>query len=398
MRKKNSDDLLNDMAATSDAHTIYEKLRDTAGKNPNAISICAPSRAPLSYHQLIDLIDQSIEQFNSYGVNRDDRVAIVSPNGPEMATVFLATASAAICAPLNPMYRLQDYEFYLDDLGAKALIVDERLDSPAEQAASERGISIIKLSPQLSKCAGLFELTLQEETSLNFCARGIADPDDTALMLHTSGTTALPKMVPLTHRNLCVSAGNVIDSLKLNSTDRCLNVMPLFHIHGIVGVLLSSIFSGASVYCSQGFDASSFFKWIKVYRPSWYSAVPTMHQAILEQTRNNHEIIERFPLRFVRSSSSAIPPIVVKKLEEVFKTPVIEAYGMTEAAHQMASNPLPPRQRKPGSVGIAAGPEVQIMSEDGKFVAHGNVGEIVIRGVNVTPGYYNNPVANADAF
>ena len=185
-------------------------------------------------------------------------------------------------------------------------------------------------------------------------------------------------MVPLTHRNLCISACNVINSLKLVSTDRCLNVMPLFHIHGLVGVLLSSLFSGASVVCSPGFQALSFFEWMKTFQPTWYSAVPTMHQAILEQAGNNHEIIDCCPLRFVRSSSSAIPPTVIMELEKVFKAPVIEAYGMTEASHQMASNPLPPHKRKPGSVGIAAGPEVQIMNEAGIFLAPGEVGEIVI--------------------
>jgi acyl-CoA synthetase (AMP-forming)/AMP-acid ligase II/acyl carrier protein len=174
--------------------------------------------------------------------------------------------------------------------------------------------------------------------------------------------------------------------------------MPLFHIHGLIGVLLSSLCSGASVVCSPGFQAFSLFEWMDTFRPTWYSAVPTMHQAILEHAGDHLEIIDCCPLRFIRSSSSAIPPQVVKELENIFKTPVIEAYGMTEASHQMASNPLPPKQRRPGSVGIAAGPEVQIMNKAGDLLAPGEVGEIVIRGANVTPGYHNDTTANIRAF
>jgi acyl-CoA synthetase (AMP-forming)/AMP-acid ligase II len=133
-------------------------------------------------------------------------------------------------------------------------------------------------------------------------------------------------------------------------------------------------------------------------RPTWYTAVPTMHQTILGRAANNREIIAANPLKFVRSSSSSMPPQVLHELEATFHAPLVESYGMTEASHQMASNPLPPGRRIPGTVGLAAGPEVAIMDDRGKLLAPNQPGEIVIRGENVMRGYENNPKANAEAF
>jgi acyl-CoA synthetase (AMP-forming)/AMP-acid ligase II len=227
---------------------------------------------------------------------------------------------------------------------------------------------------------------------------GLVEPDDVAMVLHTSGTTARPKIVPLSHRNVCASATNIANTLGLRPQDLCLNVMPLFHIHGLIGALLSSIAAGASVYCTTGFNAMKFFGWLDQVKPSWYSAVPTMHQAILSRAARNQDIVDRNTLRLIRSSSAALPPQVLAQLDETFRSPVVESYGMTEAAHQMASNPLPPKARKPGSVGPAAGPEVAIMDEAGTILVQGETGEIVIRGDNVTSGYARNPEANATAF
>jgi acyl-CoA synthetase (AMP-forming)/AMP-acid ligase II len=205
-------------------------------------------------------------------------------------------------------------------------------------------------------------------------------------------------MVALTQANLCASAENVARSLALEPGDRCLNVMPLFHIHGLVAAVLASLAAGGSVFCTPGFHALRFFSWLEESGATWYTAVPTIHQAVLDRAPRNSEILERVHLRLVRSSSAALAPQVMARLEEAFRAPVIEAYGMTEAAHQMASNPLPPRVRKPGSVGVAAGPEVAIMDADGKLLETGETGEVVIRGTNVTAGYLANPSANAQAF
>ncbi len=257
-------------------------------------------------------------------------------------------------------------------------------------------------SPSSSWCqileaeAGLFAL-IGEEGSIP-AAGGFAQPGDVALVLHTSGTTSRPKIVPLTHENLCTSAYNIQSAYELSSTDRCLNVMPLFHIHGLIAAILSTLVSGASVVCTSGFDDAQFFGWLDTFQPTWYTAVPTMHQAVLKRAIANSDIVARHPLRFIRSCSAALPPQVMAELERTFGVPVLEAYGMTEAAHQMSSNPLPPAERKPGSVGIATGPDVAIMDQTDRLVQSGTKGEIVIRGANVTAGYENNPEANESSF
>jgi acyl-CoA synthetase (AMP-forming)/AMP-acid ligase II len=227
---------------------------------------------------------------------------------------------------------------------------------------------------------------------------GFAEIDDVALYLYTSGTTSRPRLVPLSHRNIAASARNIGEALGLVPKDRCLNIMPLFHIHGLIAAVLSSVASGGSVFCTPGFDALRFYRWLEEAKPTWYTAVPTMHQAILARASRNPEVVAASKLRFVRSSSASLPPQVMLELEETFSSPVIESYGMTEAAHQVASNPLPPAARKPGSVGIAAGPEIAIMAADGRLLGADQEGEIVIRGENVIAGYVNNSEANKSAF
>jgi acyl-CoA synthetase (AMP-forming)/AMP-acid ligase II/acyl carrier protein len=227
----------------------------------------------------------------------------------------------------------------------------------------------------------------------------MARPSDTALILHTSGTTSRPKMVPLTHKNLTTSAVNIQRTLELRPNDLCLNIMPLFHIHGLVAAVLGTIASGGSIVCTPGFYVNSFFEWLTQFQPTWYTAVPTMHQAILNRAQTHLKAIQKHTLRFIRSSSASLPPAVMTEIEQTFGVPVIEAYGMTEASHQMASNPLPPAKRKPGSVGLPAGPEIAIMDElSSKILPKHTPGEIVIRGENVTLGYLNNPDANQKAY
>ena len=217
-------------------------------------------------------------------------------------------------------------------------------------------------------------------------------------MLHTSGTTSRPKLVPLTQANICRSGYNISLTLALTEKDRCLNVMPLFHIHGLIGAVVASVTAGARVVCTPGFDAESFFDWLNDFHPTWYTAVPTIHQAVLARASAHREIIARRPMRLIRSSSAPLPKRVMEEMESIFQTQVIESYGMTEASHQMTSNPLAPLYRKPGSVGIAAGPEVALMDEVGNLLPAGEIGEVVIRGANITAGYENNPKANQSAF
>lgn len=358
------------------------------------MAVGAPETPHLSHDDLRQMITTISRQLAGLGVGANDRVAIVLPNGPVMATAFLAVATAATAAPLNPGYREEEFEFYISDLNAKMLIVLEGNETPARAAAKKHNVKIVELRDLSAQGAGKFSL---------IDAEGEADPvpaapDDIALVLHTSGTTSRPKIVPLSHRNVCASAANIAASLNLTSDDLNLNIMPMFHIHGLIAALLAPLSVGAAVSCSPGFNALKFFGWLNEVKPSWYTAVPTMHQAILSRAARNEDIVKAAQLRFVRSSSSSLPPQVMVAVEGTFGCPVIEAYGMTEAAHQMASNPLPPAQHKAGSVGVPAGPEVRIMNEAGEFLPQGGIGEIVIRGPNVTAGYENNPEANAEAF
>jgi acyl-CoA synthetase (AMP-forming)/AMP-acid ligase II len=367
----------------------------TAGKKEEGVALAAPERKPLTYAALASHAAETVRRLNHLGIGRQNRVAMVLPNGPEMAAAFLAVTSAATAAPLNPSYRAEEFDFFLTDLRADALLIGAGADSPAIAVARSRSIPVIDLVPEPEREAGLFSLRGSSSGAAPATAAGAGD---VALMLHTSGTTSRPKLVPLTHRNLCASARNIAATLSLAPADRILHVMPLFHIHGLVAGLLAPLLAGGSVFCTPGFNALKFFAWMEEARPTWYSAVPTMHQAILARADRNREVIARSPLRFIRSSSASLPPQVMAKLEGTFSAPVIEAYAMTESAHQMASNPLPPRQRKPGSVGVAAGPEVTVLDAKGNILPAGQTGEVAIRGENVMQGYENNPEANAAAF
>ena len=361
-----------------------------------APAIAAPGQTPMTHAGLRALADSTVAALNAMGIGRGDRVGMVLPNGPEMAAAFIAVACGATTAPLNAAYRADEFEFYLSDLNAKALVIQQGMESPARAVAAARGIPIVELIPT-GTAAGAFTL---DPGSLSGTPAhpGLAEAQDVALVLHTSGTTSRPKIVPLRHINVTASAYHIGDTLALGPDDACLNIMPLFHIHGLIAAVLSSVAAGGSVSCTPGFNAFRFFAQFEEVRPSWFTAVPTMHQAILGLAGRNKDKIAAGRLRFIRSSSSSLPPQVMTAVEEAFGVPVIESYGMTEASHQMASNPLPPRARFSGCVGIAAGPDVAIMDDDGNLLPTGSLGEIVIRGRNVTAGYEANPDANAKAF
>jgi acyl-CoA synthetase (AMP-forming)/AMP-acid ligase II len=380
---------------------LRELLAAARSGGPDTYSLSAPGRAALTHAELLALIDRTLARLNGLGIGRNDRVAIVLDNGPEMAACFVACAAGVTSAPLNPAYREDEFEFYLADLRAKALVVAAGSTSPAVAVAERLGVAPIDLVVPAGAPAGSFELVPRSGAGslpMDASRAGPAAPGDVSMLLHTSGTTSRPKIVPLTQANLVASARHIRDTLAFTPADIGLNIMPLFHIHGLIAGVLAPLAAGSQVFCTPGFNALKFFAWMDEAKPTWYTAVPTMHQAILARAPKNAEVIARHPLRFLRSSSSSIPPQVIRELEATFNAPLIEAYGMTEATHQMASNPLPPRARKPGSVGLAAGPEVAIMDEAGALLPRGSTGEIVIRGPNVTPGYENNPKANAEAF
>ena len=358
----------------------------------NAVALTAPDRPAMTYAALRRHIDSVGRQLAGNGLRPSDRVAIVLPNGPEMASAFMAVAAYMSAAPLNPAYKESEYAFYLEDLAPKLVIVEAGSENPVRAAASALSIPVVEVVVGDKDPAGAFRLFEAEVDAPP------AGADNEALVLHTSGTTSRPKVVPLMQRNIMASARNIAASLELTDSDHCLNIMPLFHIHGLIAVLATSMSKGASVCCTGGFNALKFLDQARDEKISWYSGVPTMHQAILLRAKRQADAAKGLGLRLIRSSSASLPPAVFEELNDVFECPVIEAYGMTEAAHQMTSNPLGDGKQKAGFVGIATSPEVCIMDQEDNRLTGDAEGEVCIRGDNVTPGYENNPAANESSF
>ncbi len=370
--------------------TLLELLQAGAASAP---ALIAPDGPTLTFADLRNQVARLASWLQAHGLGRGDRIAIALNNGPVMAVTFLAAATAATAAPLNPKYRRDEFAFYYEDTNASALIVAPGEGDEA-RAALRPGMLLIEAAID---AAGQITLTTAGRAG-SPRNDGFAAADDVAMILHTSGTTSRPKRVPIRHRNLAASTANIIATYQLSAADRSLCVMPLFHIHGIVASLLSQLAAGGAVICPPGFDGLKFWSWVEQQQPTWYSAVPTMHQMVLARAERNAAIIAAHRFRFIRSSSAPLPPVVMERMEAVFGAPVLESYGMTEASHQMTSNPLPPGRRKPGSVGIGFGVDVGIMDEGGQLLPPGVKGEVVVRGPNVVDGYENNPEANAAAF
>lgn len=374
--------------------TLGDLVQAGARETPDAACIVSATGDVLTWRQLKGQVERTKAMLRQRGLGSDRRIALVLPNGPELAVAFLTVAACVGCAPLNPLYSVDEFVFYLTDLAAAALIVSGEAPAAIE-AANRLAIPVLQLEPDLD-APGLFNLTggLTVDNNVD----GHVSADTVALLLHTSGTTSRPKLVPLRHRNLFASAGNMVATLQLSRADRCLNLMPLFHIHGLVGGLLAPLMGRGSTVCPPNFRPNAFFSWVQATKPTWFTAVPTMHRAIATEAAGNSDIIARCPLRFIRSSSASLPPKLFTELGRIFDAPVVEAYSMTEAAHQMTCNPLTSGRQKAGTVGLPAGPDVALMDDKGNLLPEGMTGEIVLRGPAIMDGYEANPTANAEAF
>src|SRR5215831_9658921 len=362
--------------------------------SPSHIAVVVSGDGPVvTYDQLRRQVDSLAARLNQFGLGRGDRIAMALPNGLEMIVSFLAASAVGAAAPLNPAYRLDEFKFYLEDTGARALIVPPTGGDEARAAAGDQTLII--------------EADLDSNGQVRFSSSGTAGPprareypdaDETALVLHTSGTTSRPKRVPLSHTNLKISARNVAETYRLTAEDVSLCVMPLFHVHGLVASTLATLFTGGTVIAPPRFNPLSFWSTGRDHRVSWYSAVPTIHQVLLARSKTGARPAGAERLRFIRSCSAALAPQMMADLEERFGAPVLEAYGMTEAAHQMASNPLPPGARKPGSVGRGTAVSIAILDEAGNLLPAGATGEVSIQGPNVFSGYEGNAEATAASF
>lgn len=377
------------------APTTLENAFSKASESPAIIIPSNPS-ITVSYKTLAADVKAFQQKLAKLGVSAQAAVSIALPNSYEFIVSFIAASwQRAIAAPLNPAYKQSEFEFYIDDLSSAIALVPKGAfvqDAAAVRAARKyqaaiaecyyNGKEVVLDVKETGKLAGKTAIV---ET---------AQPDDVALVLHTSGTTGRPKAVPLTHRNLLRTMHNIQATYELSPKDRTMLVMPLFHVHGLLAGFLAPLASGGSVIVPLKFSASEFWVDFARHNANWYTAVPTIHQILLRSPLPNP-----IPaIRFIRSCSSPLSPKTFHELEKTFNAPVLEAYAMTEASHQMTSNPLPPGKRQPGSVGIGQGVEIKILDDSGNEVPQGKEAEICIRGENVTKGYLNNPAANASSF
>lgn len=381
------------------ANTLHEALSVHASSQKKAIII--PGGPQLTYPQYFAAIQGLQKNLAQLNLAPNAAISLAIPNNVEFAVSFLAVAlSSFLAAPLNANYKKSEFAFYIDDIKSALLLVPKGSvdkNTPAVQAAREFGTAIAEIAWN-SAIGGLsFEIKDLGKLSKHSAVQGLPSPphpSTPALVLHTSGTTGRPKAVPLTHKNMATTIHNVINTYKLTSDDTSYLVMPLFHVHGLLAGFLGPLGSGGTVIVPEKFSATHFWKDFIAYGANWYTAVPTIHQIILKSP-----LPSPLPkIRFIRSCSSSLAPATFHELEKTLNAPVLEAYAMTEACHQMTSNNLPPGKRKPGTVGVGQGVEVVILDQEGNKLPQGKDGEISIKGPNVTPGYINNPKANKESF
>ena len=350
-----------------------------AGGEGDVALIEADAGRSVSFGELRADVDQIAGRLAAVGVHRGDRVAIVAPEGPRFVRLLLATtALGAAAAPLNPAYTTEEFRFYLDDLAPRLVLTQEGAAGAARRAEID--------------ALSFLELDGADFASLRPAAYEPAEADDVALVLHTSGTTSRPKQVPLLHRNLVANARAIGGFYDLSADDVSFCAMPLFHVHGLVASVLAAMFAGGSVVVPSRFAPGRFARHANEHAVTWVSAGPTLHGMILDKLGS-----ERIrSLRFARSCSSALSPELFARCEAAYGVPMVEAYGMTEGSHQIASNPLPPGERKVGSVGLQSpGVEIRVVDGDGRDA---ELGEVAIKGPGLTPGYIANDAANGAAF
>jgi acyl-CoA synthetase (AMP-forming)/AMP-acid ligase II len=350
----------------------------------------------ISYAVLREQVITMADALTALGIGPGDRVATVLPNGLPAIVSFLAASIAGTAAPLNPGYRYDEFNFFLEDTSARILLVPADGAPDARRAAEGK----VPVHPLQMDETGFVRIIDAPGSSPGLAHNGhsaVPSPDDIALVLHTSGSTGRPKRVPIRHKNITASARNIVNTYSLSPSDVALCVMPLFHVHGLVASTISTLLSGGAIVVPSKFNPLSFWRTVRDCQVTWYSAVPTIHHLLLSRAGGERPAGAE-GLRFIRSCSAALPPEMMSKMETVFGAPVLEAYGMTEASHQMSSNPQPPATRKPGSVGPGTGVKISIMDSKGNHLASGERGEVVIQGPNVVAGYENNPEANATSF
>jgi oxalate---CoA ligase len=345
----------------------------------------------MSHRELADHVDRLAETLVGAGLRPGDAVALVLPNGLELIVLFLALARARlIAAPINPASKADELRGMFADVQPRAIVAVAG-NFVVANAAAGLAAPIWAVSVEPSGTVKLDGVSPPFPGAL-----GTPDREDVALYLHTSGTEGRPKVIPLTHTNVLRAALHIATHYALTPADRSLVVMPLFHGHGLIGAALPMLASGGAIIVPPRFSASGFWGSFRRHRATWYTAVPTIHQILLERA-DADGALHAGP-RFIRSCSAALAPAVLAALERRFGAPVLEAYGITEASHQVASNPLPPRAHKPGTVGFGVGAEIAVIDSFGRHLPGDSSGEVVVRGPSVMHHYHDNHAADAAVF
>jgi acyl-CoA synthetase (AMP-forming)/AMP-acid ligase II len=352
--------------------------------------VCPDDGTAVSFEELAQRADALAAGLRGLGVERGARVALALGNGPEIVELlFAVTALGAAAAPLNPAYTTDELAFYLEDLAPRLLLLPEGELAAARTAAGRLDIPVADVR------GGDGRTVIARAAAAAAYEPG--GPEDIAILLHTSGTTSRPKQVPLLQRNLVASARSMARHYRLSAEDVSYVAMPLFHVHGLVASTLAALVAGGTVVVPRRLAPRRFWQHLREHGVTWFSAGPTIHHMLLERG-------EDAPgrggtrLRFTRSCSSALSPELLARCEEVYGVPMLEAYGMTEASHEMAANPLPPGERRPGSVGVPTGAAIRIVDRAWSEVPAGEPGEVTVSGPGLTPGYLGNPEANAESF
>jgi len=343
----------------------------------------------LTYAELHEAISDCAGRLAFVGVASGDRVALSFPNSIAFLVAFLAVVEiGAAAAPLNGALGDREVTEELTDLAATRLL------HSAENTTAADAARALGIPTNLITTAGN---RVDVEHASGLSVVGSSNAESIALLLHTSGTTSRPKTVPIRQRNLSASTATIVATYGLSGDDVTYCVMPLFHVHGLVAATLGTLASGGTIVIPPRFSASGFWDEVRDSATTWYTAVPTIHSLVLNKA-SEMEATPAHSLRFARSCSAPLPAPEWRRYEDRIGVPLVEAYGMTEAAHQMSSNPLPPLDRRAGTVGVATGIEIALLDDDWNEVPAGERGEVSVRGSSIVDGYLNNPEANEANF
>lgn len=375
------------------ATTIFEYLSEQAKERPNAAVMLAPSQDALTYERLFLQVSEVAAYLRSHKIACQDRVGIILPNGADLGVAILAVASCAVCVPINSGFPAEELKTALLLLQVKAVILSA--GNPHRSLCCELGLIVLEVESASEAVAGLFTFGSKATAypSIDWCR-----PDDVAIIYHTSGTTSQPKVVPITHQNLCWPLAKYIEHFQMSAQDRIIGTTPLFYAFGATVMLTTTIASGGSAVFLSEYSAPAILSGLEEYKATRLVAAPAVLDVIADYIGHQTLSQGKYNLRFIQTGGAAINIATIKRLEHYFSVPVTAGYGLSEIGVTLTANPLPPQKRIQESVGVVIHGETAVMDQTGSLLPSDKEGEIVTRGPGVFGGYENNDTANRDAF